>query len=142
MGVFLLAALMLGACGDDPLSTRDACLETISIQIGVSRNGRLSPNDAVFDNAYIDYYSFQLSQPATVTARMSSAEVDPYLYLMDDRRQSIRQAYSPEPGGPAVLTRELAAGCYILGASSWPQRGDSASVGLYSLVADTAQPGG
>ena len=132
----LLAGLSI-ACGDDPLAAGERCLQATSLSIGNARNGRLATGDLVFDGAYIDYYSVRLSGTATLTARMTSSQVDPFLYLLDEDRGFLQQGYSDEELGPAFVSAELPAGCYILGASSWPRRDEPNSAGLYSILTDT-----
>lgn len=137
MAVALLALSALGACGDDPVSGDPVCGEEPEVAIGGAVEGRLEPGDRRFDGSYIDYYSVRLSDAGGISLTLSSTELDPLVLLFDENGVVAAQALDPDGSAPgeletARLIRAAAAGCHLVGASSWTRD----TTGTYTLQVD------
>lgn len=128
----LLAA---AACGDAPTGAVPDCGEGAAIAVDGRVEGTLVQGDDRFAGGLVDYYSLQLPYAARLTTALTSTELSPLLLVFDADGDVVDQAFDPygAPDGveeTAHLTRELAAGCHLLGASSWTP----GQTGAYTLT--------
>lgn len=133
--------LLLAGCGDTPTAQDPVCRGAQPILAGETAgetlDGALTTRDALFRGAHIDYYALELADPATIRVELASAELDPLLFLFDERGAIRAQAFDSlgaPPGEPetAALSAPLEPGCHLLGASSWVDR----ATGRYTLHAE------
>lgn len=137
----LAVALLLWGCDDDPTATEPICGEAPAVELGVPLQGRLSSGDAVFQGALIDYYSLRLPDSTAVELVLTSAEMDPFLYLFGSDGRVAAQAFDSlgAPAGEpesATLERRLPPGCHLIGASAWARGGR----GVYTFRVDLLAP--
>lgn len=107
----------------------------------MERTGRLTAADPRFEDASIDYYSVVLRDSTLVFLRLTSVDFDPFLYLFGPDRDVAAQSYDPHdaPAGAseaAILARDLAPGCHLIGATAWDAEGS----GAYTIRFEVAQP--
>lgn len=132
-----LAAVAGGACDDGPTALIPSCIRAPRLTPGTPVDGRLEATDSRRGSVPTDYFAILLGEPTRLEVSMTSAELDPFLYLILDTGELVDQAFHPtgEPDLETVtLSRSVAAGCYLVGASAW----NAATLGAYSIVADTA----
>jgi len=126
----LLPLLVLGCDSNDPdiggadlaaFRAAVGCNTVGQITMGQSLNGALSANDCQSNQrpARIDYYAFQLSSSTTVRIDQESDEIDAYLYLFSPDGSVITQNDDGGDDLNARITRQLSAGLYVIGATSW-----------------------
>jgi hypothetical protein len=138
VGPAIAALLALAGCGDGPTGSAPVCGEAPILVPGAVVEGELGPGDERLDGSYIDYYSVQVSDSATVVLEMTSAALDPFVYLFDEARQVRAQAFDTVAAGAetARLEAVVGAGCWLIGASSWNADG----TGAYALTARVGDP--
>lgn len=143
-----LAAILfiaLPACDSELTDPDPACGDAPTLPIGETRTGTLSraDGDPSLDGSLIDYYAIRPATPGTLTVEMAAEEaagdgagVDPFLYLWGaDLEDPVAQAWDSTGAGPllrARLSTPVGAGCYRIGASTWPD----APEGEYTIRAD------
>jgi hypothetical protein len=139
--VALLALLPLFVLGcdssdvdDDDLAalrTALACTTIGQISMGQTVNGTLSTSDCrwAVDQSYIDYYAFRLTSTTNVRIDLESAAFDTYLVLFNSTGGGIDSDDDGGVGYNSRITRQLAAGLYVIGANSF----DVGATGAYTL---------
>ena len=135
----LCIAVLAAACGEDPTAGGPVCADQRVLTLGTPEEGVLRSGDARFAGAFIDYWALQLDEPAEVTLRMSSTEIDPLLLVFDRDGDVVAQAFQSTEPGPGVpetpsLVRAFGAGCNLIGASAY-EVGDE---GAYTLSVELA----
>ena len=135
----LLCIAVLAACGDDPTAGAPVCADQRTLTVGTPVEGALLSGDARFAGAPIDYWALRLDQPARLTVRMSSAEIDPVLLVFGPDGDVAAQAFQATDPGPGVpetpsLVRAFAAGCNLIGATTYEVDDE----GAYSLLVEPA----
>lgn len=133
-----LAVLAGGACGDDVTGVLPSCVRAPRLTPGLPVDGRLETTDPRRAGVPTDYFAILVTGPVRLDIRMTSGDLDPFLFLIRDTGENLAQAFHPT-GDPDVetvtLSRSVVAGCYLVGASAW----SAAALGAYTLVADTAE---
>lgn len=132
-GLLVVGVLLTAGCTEDPTGAPPVCGDAPRLTIGQSIDGSLSSGDRRFEGAYIDYYAILLADTTALNIRMTATDIDPFLYLFDEARAVVAQAYAanPKPSGvreTAALTGRYAPGCHLLGATSWND-----ATGAYTL---------
>lgn len=95
----------------------------------------LSTTDCAFpDGRYGDLWTMRLDSSLTVTVRLESDKIDPYLVLADSAGSVIAEDDDSGTGFNAALTIELAAGSYQVWATSYT----AGDVGAYELSLERA----
>lgn len=137
----IAASCGLAGCTTDPTGVEPVCGEEPMLEPGVDVTGLLDPDDPRFEDAPIDYYSVMIEDSTLVVLRLSSTDFDPFLYLFGSGSSVAAQSFDPhgEPPGTnesAILARNLAPGCHLVGATAW----DPTGAGTYTIRLQIAQP--
>ncbi len=139
--VILGALAGLAGCMEDPTAAEPECGQAPLLQPGTTQSGSLDDDDPRFEDARIDYYSVILEDSTLIFLQLSSSEFDPFLYLFGTGNAVAAQSYDPhgQPSGEpesAMLARDLAPGCHLVGATAWNPEG----TGGYTLRLNIAEP--
>lgn len=131
----LASIVLLAGCRDkDPTAPTPAafagCANVTALTIGTTVNGALTNSSCVFVGDATNFYEFQLTQQRTVTIAMNSTQFDTYLILFDRASGNVITFDDDSGSGfNAMIVQPLAAGTYIIGATSF-----DGSLGSYTLV--------
>lgn len=136
--VLCASVLLAGGCGGSP--TESGPLECASgrpaISLGGSISGALEITDRqLADGTFYDSYSLTLSQDEEITLLLTSTELDPFLYLLDESSGVIAVDDDAGGGADARVERSLERGCYVLYANSV-----TPETGAYTLSATVTAP--
>jgi hypothetical protein len=102
---------------------------TDSVTVPTNRSEALTFNDDQAFGSYIDYYTLELSTPQTLTINMTSRDFDTLVVLLaGDTFESLNSDDDGGEGLNSSLTVSLAAGRYVIGATSFEE-----ATGRYSL---------
>lgn len=137
----IIAVLALWACGDDPTAAAPGCGQAPPLVLEFPRHERLEAGDRTFRGAYIDDFSLVLDAPLDVEITMFAREFDPFLYLFDERRRVVAQAFAPDSGAAGeevavTVRRSLPAGCHLVGATAWAP----GATGAYTVLVEPVDP--
>jgi uncharacterized protein YjdB len=115
-----ITATSEGAVGTTTVTVapQNPCAVIRTIPFGQTADGVMSNSDCKLgDNTPIQRYRFTLAQRTKVEIVMSSATVDPYLFLFDDKGTVLEEDDDGGTGLNARIMRTLAAGTYEVGAN-------------------------
>lgn len=127
--LILLGATAVLAAGCDGSPTGTGALNCTSehpvLEIGGSVNGALTTDDPqLSDDSFYDFYSLTVEETGTITVRMTSPELDSFLFLLTANDEPIAMDNDSGTDRDAEIARSLARGCYLVMANSWePQTG-------------------
>lgn len=116
-------ALLTAACSESP--TEPVALDCESdhpaIELGNPISGNITAEDTqLADGTFYDPYSLAIEDAGTYTIRMSSTEVNAYLFLLEQDEQFIADN-DDAPGettSDAEIVRNLTRGCYMVVANT------------------------
>lgn len=131
-----VTALLSAACTDSPTApdTLDCESDYPRLALGSSVSGTITDTDTPLqDGTFYDAYSMPVEEDGTVTLRMTSSEVDSFVFLLSSTEQFI--AADDDSGGgaggnDAQLVHEVTRACYVVVANTFEP-----GTGAYTLSA-------
>lgn len=135
--MLLLLLCSAPGCASDPTAMTPPCGEAPALIAGEPVVATLAPGNSRRGGSYIHHYTVWPDKPVDVRIEMTSAAVEPFLFLFDESGTVIAQAIAaPATRAPqaAILEWSLTGRCYTVGASTWTAN----SRGPYSLRLDRA----
>jgi hypothetical protein len=131
----LFSGALLAGCQDNSIFVGDSnlrCDQVHSYSVGNTTNGNLSTSDCTAnDGSSVDYYRFRLSDYRTVQVDMTSFDLDPYVVILDENGDLVRDETDGGQGYSRVEAN-LSPGTYYIAASSY----QSQELGSYQLTSD------
>lgn len=129
-------AVLAAGCDDSPTGTGalTCTSDHPALEIGGSVSGALTPDDPqLADDSFYDVYSLTVEEKRTITVRMTSPELDSFLFLLATNEDPIAMDNDGGTDQDAEIAQSLARGCYLVMANSWrPQTGS------YTLSAEAS----
>jgi hypothetical protein len=135
--ILLLLLCSATGCASDATAVTPPCGEAPLLIAGEPVVATLAPGNSRRGGSYIHHYTVWPDEPMDVRIEMTSAAVEPFLFLFDESGTVIAQAtaaLATRAPQTATLEWSLTRGCYTVGASTWA----ADSRGPYSLRLDRA----
>lgn len=119
--ILCASAVLAAGCDGSPTETGPlACASDDPVlAIGGSVSGSLETSDPqLADDTFYDSYSLPVEESQNIVLRMTSAELDAFVYLLDAAERPIELNNDGGGGTDAEIRRRLERGCYVVYANS------------------------